>query len=175
LDAPLLVGDRDVDVEAEDDQGADDVLKLLLEHLVPVVVGDLLLLPARKRMGSSAGQAHALGLQKVGQRLAHLTELLPRLAHVFADGGADLDHRLHHLPLHLVAEPGSGVAEKRVDMRMQRTRRVDDLVLLLDADREHPVPSHAAPSTTNVGTTLPAPAVTLSRAAAETRVMKPPG
>jgi hypothetical protein len=52
---------------------------------------------------------------------------------------------------------------------------VDDLVLLLDADRQEAFRAHAGPSMTNVGTTLPAPAVTLSSAAAETRVMKPAG
>src|SRR5439155_509022 len=65
-------------------------------------------------------------------------------------------------------------AQERVDVRVELPSLVDDLVLLLDADREKALPAHAASSTTNVGTTLPAPAVTLSRAAAETRVMKPP-
>src|SRR5438445_4043969 len=174
LDPPLGVGDRHVDVEPEDNQRADDVLQLLFEHLVALVVGYLLLVPTRERMGAGAGYAQAGRPEQVGQRLAHLTELLARLVHVLADGRANLDHGLHHLALDLVAQPGRGRRKQGVDVRVKLTGGVDDLVLLLDADREKPVPAHAGPSTTKVGTTLPAPAVTLSKAAAETRVMNPP-
>ena len=174
LDPELGIRDRDVHVQAEDHERADDVLQLLLEHLVPLVVCDLLLLPARKRVRARAGDAKTLRLEQLGQRAAHLAQLVARLADVRADGGADLDHRLHHLPLDLVAQPGGRPREQRVDVRVELTRRVDDLVLLLDADREQALATHAGPSITNVGTTLPAPAVTLSKAAAETRVMNPP-
>src|SRR5438105_13563441 len=107
--------------------------------------------------------------------MSHLAQLLARLVDVLADGRPDLDHRLHHLPLHLVAERCRGRRQQRVDVRVKLTGGVDDLVLLFDADREKAVPTHAGPSTTNVGTTLPAPAVTFSSAAADTRVIKPPG
>ena len=174
LDAQLGIRDRHVHVQAEDDQRADHVLELLLQHLVALVVGDLLLVPARERVGPGARDAQPFGLEKLSQGPPHLAELVAGLVDVLADGGAHLDHRLHHLPLDLVAQPRRRLREQGVDVRVELTVRVDDLVLLLDADREQAVATHAGPSTTNVGTTLPAPAVTLRRAAAETLVMKPP-
>ena len=125
-------------------------------------------------MRACAGDAQPFGLQQLRQSAPHLAELVASLVDVFANGGAHLDHRLHHLPLHLVAQARRRFRKQGVDVRVELTCRVDDLVLLLDADREQAFSTHAGPSTTNVGTTLPAPAVTLRRAAAETRVMKPP-
>src|SRR5436309_237299 len=174
FDAMLPVRDCHVHVQPEDDQRPHHVLQLFLEHLVAVVVGDLLLLPARERMRAGAGDAHAFRLQQVGQRAAHVRQLVPRLVDVLAYGGSDLDNRLHHLPLDLLPELRSGGREQRVDVRVELPRRVDDLVLLLDPDRQQPVLAHADPSMTNVGTRLPAPAVTFRRASAETRVMNPP-
>ena len=171
----LRIGDRDVHVEPKDDERAHDVLELDLEHLVTLVLGDLLVFPARERMGARAGDPQSLGLEELGQGVSHLAELVARLVDVFADGGADLDHRLHHLALHLVAQLRCSRRQEGVDMRVELARGVDDLVFLFDTDRQKAVPTHAGSSTTNVGTTLPAPAVTLRSAAAETRVMKPPG
>src|SRR5712692_8846948 len=116
----------------------------------------------------------AFRLEELRERSPHLAQLVLRLVDVFADGGADLDHRLHHLALDLVAKLRRRLRQERVDVRVKRPGGVDDLVLLLDADREQALVPHAGPSTTNVGTTLPAPAVTFSKAAAETRGMKPP-
>src|SRR5215469_7675588 len=125
-------------------------------------------------MGAGARQAQAFRLQELGQGLAHLAQLRAGLVDIATDGGPDLDDGLHHLPLDLLAELGRRLAEQRVDVGVQLTGLVDDLVLLLDADREQAVVLQFVPSTTNVGTTLPAPAVTLRIAAAETRVIKPP-
>src|SRR5437868_498434 len=126
-------------------------------------------------MRAGARDAQTRRLQEVGQRLAHLAQLMTGLVDVLAHGGPDLDHRLHHLPLHLFAESLLGGGQQRIDVRMELPGGVDDLVFLFDPDRQKAVATHAGPSTTNVGTTLPAPAVTFSRAAADTRVMKPPG
>jgi len=116
---------------------------------------------------------HLFRPEQPGQRAAHVSQLFARLVDVLADRGADLDDRLHHLPLDLVAQLGLGLRQQGVDVRVQLAGRVDDLVLLLDADREQAFSTHAEPSITNVGTRLPAPAVTFRSAAAETRVMKP--
>ena len=124
-------------------------------------------------MGPGAGQPQAFGLEQAGEVAAHIGKLVAGLTHVGADGGPDLDHRLHHLALHLVAQARRGGGQKRVDVRAQLALGVDDHVLLFDADREQArIRGHQAPRT-NVGTTLPAPAVTLSRAAADSRVRQP--
>ena len=125
-------------------------------------------------MRAGARDPQAFRLEQLGEGDAELAELLARLLDVLADRRPDLDDRLHHLALHLVAELRGRGREERVDVRAQLAARVDDLVLLLDADRQQALAAHQR-SSTNVGTTLPAPAVTLRSAAAETRVMKPAG
>src|SRR5437773_2687456 len=145
-------------MEPKDDERAHDVLELDLEHLVTLVLGDLLVFPARERMGARAGDPQSLRLEELGQGVSHLAELVARLVDVLADGGADLDHGLHHLPLDLVAQLRCSRRQQGVDMRVELARGVDDLVFLFDTDRQKAVPTHAGPSTTNVGTTLPAPA-----------------
>ena len=88
----FLVRDCHVHVQAEDDQRSHHVLQLFLEDLVAVVVGDLLLLPPREGMSAGAGDAHAFGLEQVGERAAHVCQLLPRLLDVLAYGRPDLDY-----------------------------------------------------------------------------------
>src|SRR5437762_14379157 len=62
--------------------------------------------------------------------------------------------------------------EELRDVRFQLARRgIDDLVLLLDAERERRWLHRA--STTNVGVCDPPPAVTLTRAAVDRRDMHP--
>src|SRR5881628_1183269 len=176
LDAALAVGDAHVDVQAEDEELADDVLQLLLEHLVALVLGDLLVLPVGERMRARRGDAQAGRAQQRRERAAQLQHLLPRFADVGADLRPHLDDRLHHLGLHAVAEVRPRRGEERVDVALQLPLAVDDLELLLDADREtrHFADPHAVPSMTYVGTTLPAPTVTLKSALDERRVSWPP-
>ncbi len=152
LDARLAVGNADVHVEAEDEQLADDVLKLLLEHLVALLVGDLLLLPVREGMRPGGGDPQARGPEERRERPAQPQHLLAGLADVGADLRAHLDDRLQHLRLHLVSEMRPRGGEERVDVAAQLPLGVDDLELLLDADREarhvpdpHPVRARVMP------------------------------
>ena len=161
-----------MDVQPEDEQLAYHVLELVLEDLVALVLGDLLILPVRERMRARRRDAQADGAEQGGERAAQLEDLRTGFADVGADLRAGLDHRLQHLGLHPVAQAGTRRGEKRVDVALQLAAAVDDLELLLDADREprYLTDPHAAPSITYVGTTLPAPAVTLSSALEESRV-----
>src|SRR5687768_6441698 len=136
LEAPLPVRDPDVDVQAEDEELADDVLQLLLEHLVAVVLGHLLLLPVGERMRARGDEAQSLGTQEGRQRAAQLEDLLARLGDVGADLRADLDDRLHHLALHALAEARRRHGEERLDVALQLAVAIDDLELLLDPDGE---------------------------------------
>src|SRR5882672_1984060 len=137
-------------VQAEDEQLADDVLQLLLEDLVALGLGDLLVLPMRERMRAGRGDTQARRLQQRSDRAAQSRDLVTGLADVGADLRAGLDDRLHHLALELVTEAAARGREERLDMVLELTLRVDDLELLLDADREtrDVVDLHAAPSTT---------------------------
>src|SRR3989441_2553691 len=90
---------------------------------------------------------------------------------LFRSRGADLHDRLIQLGLHLGQDQMISGEELR-DVRFELARRgIDDLVLLLDAERERRWLHRA--STRNVGTCDPPPAVTLTSAAVESRDRQP--
>src|SRR5436190_2129947 len=77
---------------------------------------------------------------------------------------------VHHLDAALA------IGDPDVDVQTEDEQLADHVLeLLLDADREprHIGDPHAVPSTTYVGTTLPAPAVTLRSSLDETRACVP--
>jgi hypothetical protein len=65
---------------------------------------------------------------------------------VGAHVGRDLDHRLHHLGLQLIAQRLVQDGDQLVDVGPELPLLVDDLELFLDPDGQ-PVIAHAAPST----------------------------
>jgi len=67
VDAQLGVRDADVDVHPEDEQLADDVLHLVLEELVPLGLGDALVLPMRERVRAGRGQPKAVTGQQASR------------------------------------------------------------------------------------------------------------
>src|SRR4029077_12838025 len=134
--ALLAIGDPDVDVQPEDEELADDVLQLLLEDLVALVLGDELLLPVRERVRPGGDEPEAVSLQERRERPTGVRDLLARFADVGADPRADLDDRLHHLRLHALFEVRPGGTDERLAVALQLAVSVDDLELLLDADRE---------------------------------------
>src|SRR4026209_2261212 len=130
----------------------------------------------RERVGAGRRDAQARRLQKCGERSAERGDLVACLADVRADLRAGLDDRLHHLPLDLIAVAPTRRREERLDVALELTLGIDDLELLLDADRQvrDVRDLHAAPSTRYVGTTLPAPAGTVSGGIDAGRVSTPP-
>jgi len=134
LDPLLAIGDPDVDVQPEDEELADDVLQLLLEHLVALVLGDELVLPVRERMRAGGHQAEAVALQQRCERPPSVRDLVARLADVGADPSPDLDDGLHHLGLHALLEVRLRRADEQFAVALQLAIAVDDLELLLDPD-----------------------------------------
>ena len=106
----------------------------LLEHLQVARLGnDLLLLRPRERVRTGRGDGQSLA----GGRLAHLAakpcDLRERLLGRLADGRVRLDQAGEELGLQPVR------AEQLLDPGRQRERLgVDELQLLLDADRQRP-------------------------------------
>ena len=136
LDPLLAVGDADMHVQPEDEELADDVLQLLLEDLVPLLLGDLLLLPVRERVRAGGHEPQAIAPQEGRERAAGVRDLPAGLAHVGANARADLDHRLHHLGLHPLLEIRTRGAQERPAVALQLPVAIDDLELFLDADGE---------------------------------------
>ena len=104
LDHRRAIGHGDVHVQAEDQQRARQLLQLLDDVLVALARRDHLVHPVRERMRAGGGDAQADALGGVGEIAAVADDLLGQLLDVRADLGADLDDRLVHLALDLVAE-----------------------------------------------------------------------
>ena len=136
VNLPVAVGDADVDVQPEDEQGARDHLQLLDEERVVRVVGNLLLAPVGDRVGRGGDDGEPLLARERGDDGAQVRDVGARLPYVAADARADLNLRLDHLRLHLLAEDHPALFEYFGEVRAQLTRlRVNDLKLLLDAER----------------------------------------
>src|SRR3989454_7981217 len=132
---------------------------------------DLLLHPGGERVRARRGNPEAVLGREPHDVPSQADELRPHFGRRPAHRGADLHDRLMQLGLHLGQHqviPG----EELGDVRLELARRgIDDLVLLLDAERERRWLHRA--STRNVGTCDPPPAVTLTSAAVESRDRQP--
>ena len=128
---------RDVDVQAEDQQRPRELLQLFDDVLVALAGGDDLIHPARKRMRAGGGDAQADALGAVGEIAPDAEISLSSSSIVGADLGADLDDRLVHLALELIAEGRGARRQQLGNVRSQLPRvGVDDLEFFLDADGE---------------------------------------
>ena len=127
-----------MDVHAEDQLAARDVLQLVDEVAVAVACGDPLALEEAERMRARRADAEALRPRDPRHVGAQLQQLALDVAGVAADRRRDLEHRLHQLGvdprLELVARDR---LEHRVDVLDEVERlAVEEHVLLLDAERE---------------------------------------
>ncbi|MNL41779.1 hypothetical protein D3C87_1642030 [compost metagenome] len=137
VDGQVLVLDAHVDVHAEDQVGAGHVLQVVDQHLVAVLVGDVLGLPVAEGVGARGHDLEAVLLGQAGDRRAQLHDVLGGLGDVGADVGADLDDRLVHLGLDALAEDHAPLFEHDRDVTAKLPRLgIDDLVLFLDPDGE---------------------------------------
>src|SRR2546426_2637368 len=87
---------------------------------------------------SRGGYNYQAGLcREAGNNAAQARDIRARLLDVFADAGADLDHRLNHLGLDLLAQQHPAFVEELRDMRAQLTRLwIDDLKLFFNSECE---------------------------------------
>ena len=136
-DRLLRVVDRDVDVHAEDQLAARDVLELVDERAVAVAGGDALALEEAERVRAGRADAEAgLGCH-LQDGAAQVPQLAVDISDVPAHRRRDLEHRLHQLRVELVLEVAAfDRGEHRVDVLDEVERsRVEKHVLLLDAER----------------------------------------
>ena len=108
VDSRLPVRHGHVNVHAENQQRARQLLQLLYDILVTLAWRNYLIDPARKRVGSRGGhlQSHAFGGGH--QFTARPVHLDPQFRHILADLGAHLYDRLMQFVLHLLADRGRG-------------------------------------------------------------------
>ena len=137
LDGFLRVIDGDVDVHAEDQLAAGDVLELVDEVAVAVARRDPLALEEAERVGAGRADAEARLPRDSRHVGAQLQELALDVAGVAAHRGGNLEHRLHQLGAdpRLELVPGDRL-EHGVDVLDEIERlAVEEHVLLLDAER----------------------------------------
>ena len=126
-----------MDVQAEDQQRPRQLLQLFDDVLVALAGGDDLIHPVRERMGAGGGDAQADALRGVGEIAPGADDLRRQLLDRSADLRADLDDRLVHLALDVLAEGRRARREQLGDVRAQLPGRgIDDLEFFLDADGE---------------------------------------
>ena len=130
-------GSADVHVQAEDQQRARQLLQFLDDVVVADAGRDDLVFPARERMRAGGGDREADPLGRARELAAVAEDLLAQLADVGADLRADLDDRLVHLALDLLAQHRRARRQELGHVRPQFSALgVDDLELLFDAERE---------------------------------------
>ena len=144
VDGRAAVGHRHVDVHAEDEQRACELLELFDDVLVPLAGGDDLIDPVREgvRAGRGHGEARAIG--GCAELAAHPQHFALELQHVRANGRAQFDDGLMHFPLDLIAQRQGARGEQLAHVGTKRPGGgVDDLELFFDANGEpmrHAVP-----------------------------------
>ena len=99
-DGDLAIDDADVNMQAEDQIRARDVLKVRDDFVVALVRRDVLRLPIAEWMRGRGDDAKAALLREVIQLAAHLGELGLHLVDVFADARSDFDDGLVHFHTH---------------------------------------------------------------------------
>src|SRR4051812_22138497 len=94
-------------------------------------------------MGPGGRDAHAVASREADDLAAQIRHVLADLGDVGADARAHLNDRLMHLGLDAFLEKEPPLFEHLLDVRAQLARlRIDDLELLLDADRESRALAH---------------------------------
>src|SRR5216684_6957881 len=135
VDRGLLVGHGDVDVHAEDQEGALKLLEFLDDVLVALARGDNLIHPTGEGVGTGGGDLQAGALGSGDQLAARAVHFDAQLADVFANFRAGFDDGLVHLVLDLLDDVRRSGGDKLHDMRAELTGgRVDALKFFFYAD-----------------------------------------
>jgi hypothetical protein len=113
------------------------LLQLLDDVLVALAGRDDLIDPVGEGVRASRGDAQADALRGIGEIAAIADDFLGQLADVRTDLGPDLDDRLVHLALDLIAEGGHARRQQLLHVRAELPALgIDDLEFFLDADGE---------------------------------------
>jgi hypothetical protein len=131
------IGYSDMNMQAKDQKRTGDALQFLDQQLVPFIIENLLVLPARNRMGRTGDNHQAAFRCQSGDDAAQPGNVRAGLLDVFADTRADLNHRLNHLRLNLLAQQHFAFFEEFGNVRTKFTcLRIDDLKLFFDTQSE---------------------------------------
>src|SRR5713226_178660 len=135
VDRGLLVGHGDVDVHAEDQERARELLQFLDDVLVAFAGGDDLIDPTGEGVRAGGGDLQAGALGGGDQFAARAVHFDAQLTDVFANLRAGLDDGLVHLVLDLLDDIRRSGGDELHDMRAELTcGGVDDLKFFFYAD-----------------------------------------
>ena len=146
VDGGLLVRHGHVDVHAENQKRARELLELLHDVFVAFAGRDDLIDPTGKRVRAGGGDLQSGALCRGHQLAARAVHLDAELADVFADACAGLDDGLVHLMFYLIDDIGRSSGNQLHDVRTQRAGGgVNDLELFFDTDGESGEPWDGLP------------------------------
>ena len=138
VDRLVRVVHGDVDVAAEDELAAGDVLELVDEVAVAVARGDALPLEEAERVRAGRSHAQVVARGRLGDVRAQPAQLAVDVGRGLADRRRDLEDGLHQLRADVAVELAVlRCSEHGVHVLDEVERlRVEEHVLLLDAERE---------------------------------------
>ena len=137
IDGGLLVGHGDVNVHAENQKRAGELLEFLDDVFIALAGGDDLVDPTGKRMGTGGGDLQSNAFGGGDELAARAVHFDAELADVFADFGSSLDDGLVHLAFYLFSDSGRSGRNQLHDVRTQRAGSgVNNLELFFDTDGE---------------------------------------
>src|SRR5580700_1502869 len=137
VDGGLLVGHGNVNVHAEDQERARELLQLFDDILIAFAGRDDLIDPARERVRARGGDLQADAFRGGYEFAARAVHFDAQLAHVFTDVGAGFDDGLVHLVLDLLDDVGRSGGHQLQNVRAQLARGwIDDLEFLFYANRK---------------------------------------
>src|SRR5687768_11107730 len=124
-------------MQTEDQVCARDHLQVIDDLVVASRGGDGYRRPVGDRMSSSCGNPEAAFARKLADLEAQPRDLAAGVGDIAADGRADLDDCVVHLPFDLILEALLTLGEHLLNVRFELARvRLDDLKLFFDAEGE---------------------------------------
>src|SRR5438067_8708867 len=112
MNLALAIRNTHVNVQAKDQERTSDSLQFLNQQLVSLIFENLLVLPARNGMRRCSYDLEIILLSQRRDDTAQIRYVCARFLNVLTYTGADLDHRLNHLGLDLLAENHLAFVEK---------------------------------------------------------------
>ena len=138
VDAQLVIGDADMDVQTTDRQPPPDRLQIVAQARIAAALGGFLRIPAGKRVGRGGDRRHAVMRRHRSHRRAQPPQVRARLAEARADPCPDLDLRAQEFRAHLPREQRLAFSQhlgRRIADDIAR-RPVDEEIFFFDAEGE---------------------------------------
>src|SRR6516225_10391893 len=147
IDAQLVIGNADMDVQAADRQPPPNTLQIPMQARIAIVLGGLLRVPAGKGMRRRGYRRQTTLRRHPGDCGAQPPQFRVRLAKARTNPGADLDLRAQKLRAHLTGEQRLALLQHLAGRIADDIAgcAVDEKIFLFDAEGELRFSTHFTP------------------------------